>query len=375
MPHMNQHTRFAGSAMIIAIIFSILIIGSLLTTGCGGWNGGKIQRDQDIRITKLDPDGVMEWTTLIDTGNYDFGLDFTQTPDGGFMVIGGTAKLACQNFPQAPEIPQLTRLSATGETLWQRDYPIHIAEVIPNRDGNLSAISDPGKIIQLDPDGKIINEYDPGINKKPTGIWVNNNSFSGLKEGYYLFPGLVIVRVNSSDSFSWVQMNGSIIGNIFSIVEIPETKGYLALVNDNNGAKILRLDIDGNILGVEPVGLFSETPKPVIYHTSEGFSVVLDEFGSFKGYLLDRQGAVRNNISIITRDAAIPLNEGGFISFSKTDPGDRITKTIYNPDGTIASKKTSNCPIEGCPILYGDIIPTSDGGYAIMSLIKKEREC
>jgi len=371
---MNQHTRFGGSTILIAIIFSILVIGSLLTAGCGGWNGGRIQRDQDIRITKLDPDGVMEWTTLIDTGNYDFGLDFTQTPDGGIVVIGGTTKLACQNFPQAPEIPRLTRLSVTGETLWTREYPVHIVEVIPNRDGNISAISDTGMILQLDTTGTVIQEYDPGISRNPTGIWEYNYSYTGFVEGNYLLRGSVI-KVNNYQNFSWVRMNGTTINRIFSIIEIPDSKGYLLLVIDETGAEILRSDTGGNILGAEPVPLFSNTPRPVFYQTSEGFAIVLDQFGLFRGYQLDRAGMLKNNITFSSRDAIVPSDDGGFIDIGIADPGDRVTKTNYYSNGTIATEKTSRCSAKGCPILYGDIIQTSDGGYAIMSPIQKEKDC
>jgi len=356
-------------------ILILVLVATVLSAGCGGWNGGRYVRDQDVRITKLNSDGVMEWTNVIDSGNYDFGLDFTQTPDGGFVVVGGTTKLACLNYPAAPDTPRLTKMSATGEALWTRDYPVHIVEVIPNRGGSISAVSDAGTILQLDSNGSVINEYDPEISLSASGIWKYNRSFAGLEDGVYLFPGPAIVRVNNPENLSWLKINRSAIDRIVSVAEISNTGGYLALVNDNAGAEILQLDSDGNVILANPVSLFYYTPKPKIYSTIHGFSIVLDIFGSFRGYVFDQNGTMTNNISISTRDAVIPSEDGGFTSIGITDPGDRITKVKYMPDGMIASENTTLCSAKGCPKLYGDIIHTSDGGYAIMSTVEKQTRC
>lgn len=81
------------------------------------------------------------------------------------------------------------------------------------------------------------------------------------------------------------------------------------------------------------------------------------------------------NATINMGNKVIPSEDGGFINIANIDPGDLTKVTKLNPDGTIAWEKTSKCSDKGCPKLFDEIIRTSDGGYAFMSTVEKQREC
>lgn len=127
----------------VAVALCVVITALLLVAGCVGWLGGKYIRDQDVEIIKLNPNGLIVWKKVIDTGNYDHALDFKETADGGFVIVGGKTQTRCDGWPRNsyPAVSTMTRLSRTGEILWEREYSSKIVSVIQYDDGSFSAMS------------------------------------------------------------------------------------------------------------------------------------------------------------------------------------------------------------------------------------------
>jgi hypothetical protein len=367
--------------MRAAVALVLVMVAVLLAAGCGGWNGGRYERDQDILITKMNPEGVIVWTKMIDTGKYDFAMDFTQTSDGGFVIVGGTTKMACLNYPQAPETPSLTRLSNTGEILWERDFSTQIMTVMQNADGSFSVISNRGIILQLDSNGTILDEQSPKIRQELNGEWVHFNTFTGMKDGGYLLAGQSIVKVDPEGNLSWQQSDNLTLKRAFSIAELNDAQGYLVLVFDDKGAEVLHLDQNGSIIRANVINTFDFHPKPDIHQTSDGYSLVLHAYNPpFMAYHFDRNGILKdnvtlNNVTIDMGNTVLPSDDGGFIDIANIEPGDLTKVTKLNPNGTISWTKTSKCSDKKCPTLYGDVMRTSDGGFAIMSAIEKQHTC
>jgi hypothetical protein len=367
-----------------AVTLVLVMVAVLLAAGCIGWLGGKYNHDQNVLITKMNPEGIVVWTKLIDTGKYDYALDFIETSDGGFIVVGGTSRIVCGNFnPPSPETPRLTRLSSSGDILWERDYDMRINAVIQNRDGSFAAVSDRGVILDLDPNGTVVNERIPGIHREGNNEWEYINTFTGLKDGGYLLAGQTIGKIDPLGNISWQQSDNQSIDTAFSIAEMKDKQGYLVLVfyyegAEVPGAEVLHLDLDGSIIRANHISGFGYPPKPSIHQTSEGFSIVLNK--PFMAYHFDRNGILTdnvtlNNVTIDMGNIVVPSEDGGFSDIANIGPGDLTKVTKLNPDGTIAWVKTSKCSEKGCPKLFGDILTTQDGGYAMMSPIEKQNAC
>jgi hypothetical protein len=46
--------------------------------------------NHDIVVLKLAPDGVLEWTRVVDRGSDNEGKDLVELPDGGYAIAGQT---------------------------------------------------------------------------------------------------------------------------------------------------------------------------------------------------------------------------------------------------------------------------------------------
>jgi hypothetical protein len=366
----------------IAVALMLVIVAVLLVAGCAGWTGGKYIHDQNILITKLNPDGIIVWTKLIDTGKYDYAQDFIQTSDGGFIVVGGTASIVCDGYPPASSyISHLTRLSGTGDVLWERDYSTRTSAAIQNRDGSISAVSDSGNFLPLDSNGTILKEFNPGISQYPKGRWEHNTSFVGLKDGTYLILGNTIIKSDLQGNLSWQRLNATF-GKIFTIAEMKNQQGYLVVVY---GA-ILHLDQNGSIVSTVPMNNFDQSLNPVIQETNIGYTILSINTtcpescdGNYIAIHLDNEGKKIDNVPLSdTRNIVILLmKDGSFVSYGIASAGSTVKETGLNSNGSVSWERINKCRGSGCPKYLGGgpSIATADGGFAMMERIGILQEC
>jgi len=321
-----------------------LIVAVLLVAGCVGWLGGTYKQDQNVLITKLNPEGLTVWTRLIDTGKYDYALDFIETTDGGFIVVGGMSRIVCGYFhPPSPDTPRLTRLSSTGKVLWERDYDKRINAVVQNRDGSFSAVTDHGVILDLDANGVVKNEHNPEIRRIGSDEWERIDTFAALKNGGFLLAGQTIAKIDQKGNLSWQLLNETTFHNAFSIAEMKNQRGYLVLIySESRGHAIIQLDLNGSIVRTTPSGNFDENSKPVIQQTDDGYSILSKNIWSPEYSSYSDQNCVAVHLD----------NEG---------------KKINITNLTDAVSVRTACD--------GRSIATSDGGYAVMSPIEKQYPC
>jgi hypothetical protein len=102
-----------------------IIAGFTNSFGAGG---------NDVYLIKTLVDGTMEWTKTFGGSSTDEGYDVKQTPDGGYVVVGGTS-----SFGNLTTNVYVIRTDANGDTLWTGVY------------GDIGF--DRGYSVQLTPDG------------------------------------------------------------------------------------------------------------------------------------------------------------------------------------------------------------------------------
>jgi hypothetical protein len=371
----------------------LLMIVMLLMAGCVGWLGGSYIRDQDVLITKLNPDGLTEWKTLIDTADYDHALDFIQTSDGGFVIIGGKTQLRCNGWPRNsdPSISTMTRISNTGDILWVRNYSSKIISVIQNKDESFSAISEYGTIVQMSSDGTVVNEIHPDIRNNGIEDRERIDTFTALENGGFLLAGETLVKIDPTGNVSWQQLNDTILSRTYAVTEMKNQQGYLTVIRGEEplGPSALELDQNGSIVRTIRMENFAEFPLPIIQQTDSGYTILsinafCPEHSSscdqiYGAIHLDNSGNKIDSVNLTGADSVtvLPSGDGSFTSYAVISPGTIVKKTKFNRNGSITGEQTSQCSgNSACLSLFGDApLRTSDGGFAIMRRIEKQQSC
>ena len=102
-----------------AVALMIMMVAVLLAAGCDA----PPKENQDLHLVKLNHDGSVAWTKVIDSGKDDEMTDIIQTSDGGYILAGGYSK--CNDTDQFPSIPVLTRLFPDGKIQWVQEYSMN----------------------------------------------------------------------------------------------------------------------------------------------------------------------------------------------------------------------------------------------------------
>ena len=71
----------------------------------------------DVWLIKTDPQGTPRWTRTFGGADYDWGYSATQTPDGGYIIVGAT-----ESFGGEHPNYYLIRTDTNGDTVWTRTF-------------------------------------------------------------------------------------------------------------------------------------------------------------------------------------------------------------------------------------------------------------
>jgi hypothetical protein len=230
------------------------------------------KENQDLQLVKLNQDGSVAWTEIIDSGKDDEMTDIIQTSDGGYIIAGGYS--GCNNSGQLPETPVLTRLSSDGKIQWVREYGLNglimealgppelIVRVFQTTDGIL-IISDYGMIQQLDNKGNL--QWKRTIPEKQD-LQLNIRSTIRTEDGGYLlagsgtpyYPGdylemnasMMLTKLDTSANQSWTRIYDTTnLTGVDSITSLENNRGFVGHAYPLSDVPLVLFDANGTILG------------------------------------------------------------------------------------------------------------------------------
>jgi len=213
-------------------------------------------------LIKVNTSGGVQWSRSFGGTQYDYGGDFVQTSDGGYLMAGFTNSFGAGNFARS----YLVKTDTSGVPLWTKTYSCP--------DCNLSSHS-----IMQTADSNFI---------------LHANNFTGPHSGTSYF-----LKLNSSGDTIWTRTHGT----------ISNTAGFSSLASD--GGIVLA--------GTASVGIYSVTPY-LIKADSSGHTFCYEEHTPFTIYIdtsiLQTQATPS---SIISPTITIPLTIETTVNYIETD--------------------------------------------------------
>jgi hypothetical protein len=385
------------------LVLCFVIAGLLFTAGCIGCmflpcyeSGGR--PDNDIVIVKLTPAATVEWSKVIDSGMNDRASQIIQTPDNNFVIYYD----AGIGESRGPPFVGLIKIANGNEIAWK----IPILEkgcgnrMIIGRNGDLIAYGGQN-ICRINADGRVVWNRTTNFNgyiqslleTSDSGYFVGGGKSDWYEYGYsivYDEHGNITPQLSEQEKrekgipitqtvVARLDTNGSVVWQTFlgekdckdpawKLIDLDNNQGYVVRA----GEKIIRLDKDGKYSGVIWVDDLPEFDKesPRGQNLTQNLAYPTDYvFYNSRGEAVAKQ--TLKNISTF----AVRTNEGGYLAagFSgrfgllqgvmerAKDGNLHVVK--LKPDGS----KDWDIAVNGVLVNnVGQIIQTSDGGYALL---------
>ena len=255
----------------------------------------------DIEITRIDGRGNILWHRLLGGTAIDEAMGVRQMPDGGFIVLGE----AGTGSPGFSEL-YLCKISSTGAMIWQKTYGGTSTDrgysleatpdggfIVAGGSGSLPRLEDYW-VIKFNANGDIQWQKIYGGSSADRNFQIKRTSDGGyVVVGYsYSYGGgidgsLWIVKLGINGDLQW--QRSYVIGRFFprGIAQTPDG-GYAVLVySDDLGAGavdilILKLNADGTVAWARTYGGTKDDVPGSIVVTSDGgilFSGMTQSFG------------------------------------------------------------------------------------------------
>jgi hypothetical protein len=366
------------------IFFFILVLG-IFAAGCVGPD--YVQKT-DIVVVKLSPDGNVEWSKILDSGDTrDEASSVFEGKDGG-IFIGGAGWRGR---------PWLIKISESGEMLWDKTfaygYSDYVYTINQTRDDGIIIATLGGEVFLL--------------TQKGNTVWNESVGFQDIHiieptpEGNFIIAGEALAKLDKYGNITGSQAFPNFT-KVYPVIEMNDRKGYLVhaySTQKNNYA--LRLDRNGTIRTTTPLDtlpnstkgcttpsgecyfmIYEDRAPPIVYFNQE-YNQTMTRIGKLTPSVIffDREGAVTgkhllNNASPIVTGT----QDGGYFSAGFGSRGQYVDFVLgsvpegtgmavkLNPDGTIAwEKHISNVRLSAVK----SVIQTSDGGYVVAGDIEK----
>ena len=271
-------------------------VSSIIQTKEGGFaaagstDGGHLR--EDIWVLKLKSDGTEVWKKIYGRASRDFCQSFSQTSDGGYILLGRTITYSNYDF-------WVLKLNVDGTIAWQKTYgantnasPSSIQQTtdggyIMSGSNHLSegAGSSDIWISKLSPDGTIDwqknyggTSYDRASSVQETsdGGFIVAGSTNSFGAGYY--DGLIL-KLNSDGTIEWQKTYGQASYDNFTSVHQASDGGYVvagsteSFGSGGNDAWVLKLNTDGTVVWQKTYGGTSADVVRSIQQTSVGYVV------------------------------------------------------------------------------------------------------
>jgi gliding motility-associated-like protein len=256
---------------------------------------------EDILVTKLNGNGAVQWSRVLGGSSEDRAIDLQEASDGSIMVVGNTYSNdgdLTSNHGQSDI--WIVRLSAQGNTIWQRSYGGSgnevLGQVLETADGGFlvhsSTESGDGDVVGFhagngfdnwlfkinaagdmqwsralggsghDGGGQILQTADGGI--------LVNFSFTGSSDGdvtnHHGEGDCLLVKLNSTGSVQWSRaIGGSLAESSSDVVEVSNgdimligttasSDGDISLMHGASDVLLARLNSSGALLWARTYG-------------------------------------------------------------------------------------------------------------------------
>ncbi|MEN6517636.1 MAG: hypothetical protein ABFC38_05520 [Methanospirillum sp.] len=401
-------------------ILTMLVLLLVVSAGCIG--GPDSVADRDIVVLKLNADGVAQWTKTIDTGEDDGAEDLVEFPGGGFAI-------AAQNGsdPRHPARPRFIRLSPDGTVQWDRFVTegSYIARaVVPVGNGGTAVLTGNGTVVRFDDAGRIVWTRATGVSEAQALLRLADGGLvAGGRVTYYTNTNITIppvpgasalpdparfvageegmaARLSADGGIVWERRyGGSGLEQAQSLVESPDDAGVLLvgvgeranatpdtpflalrLAPDGTPQTVVQLGIGGPRTAAVPSGGRAEPAGYRVLYWNDRSTPNLTQ-GSVTDAFLDRDGSVLECLDLnaslaVARTAdggyvsvGIPFGEGAGYSDFGWAPTSAFHTLRFDSRGALAWNRA--LPV-GLISQVRKIVPTADGGYAVLALRTNE---
>lgn len=242
------------------------------------------------------------WTRTYGGADWDFGFCVRQTPDGGYIICGGT-----DSFADGAENLYLVRTDANGDTLWTRHYgpegeywECYGYTIQPTSDGNYIAV---GHIygdlwlLKLTPNGDTLWTQRLGGEDEEYGYSVAETSDGGyVAVGYTATysaeytDDVFLVKTDTAGSFWWRANYGGSDNDGGICVKETSDGGYVIVgytgsfdhgEDDWSDIWLLKTDNTGDTLWTKTYGGMDEDFGGHVLESADGGYVVIGYTCSF----------------------------------------------------------------------------------------------
>ena len=411
----------AESRLWSLAILAMLVLVLAVSAGCIG--GPDSVADRDIVVLKLNADGAPQWTRTIDTGQDDGAEDLVELPDDGFAI-------AAQNGsdPRYPARPRFIRLSPDGTIQWDRfvtEGSDIVRAVVPAGDGGTAVLTGSGTIVRFDDTGRIVWARATGVSEAQALLRLADGGLvAGGRVTYYTSTNITIppvpgasalpdtarfiageegvaARLSAAGGIVWERRYGENgLGGVLSLAEGPDRTGLLlagdgAPPNASLSTPLLALPLAfdgapgsatelGTAAFVAPSGIRTDPGGYRILYISGTPTTGISYRQEVVDALLDRDGRALERRSLNASIAVTWTADGGYFSVG-------IPLGVGEPGyGTMTRERTSASTFHALRFdsrgalvwdralptgLFSQVkkvVPTSDGGYAVLALRTNE---
>jgi len=313
-----NHFNMEKMTPLHTILAFLLLSALLLATGCVGSDA---KMEQDIHLIKLNQDGSVAWTKVIDTGKDDEVNDIIQTSDGGYLIAGGYSVPLCNENTHNPTTVTLTRISPEGTILWEQNStrtgkvmptidPEKIIAVFQEPDYGFLMISPSGLIQHVDNNGNIL--WSRSISDS-RALQLKFNSVIRSRDNGYLLAGTAVCR-DRKDEKNYTMM--------VTRLDHDANQSWMKIYYDSRKPQIFSLIELGNNSGI--VGSLKQSDELVLF----------DNNGTIVGYPTENMSGAGDLYKI----QVVP---DGFVAYKENQKsGNLVEELHFNNDGKTTGRRT-----------------------------------
>jgi hypothetical protein len=354
-PESRNRSFFAA----IALMF--VLVALLLAAGC---SGDCPQVLHTATLTKLDSNGNITWTKVLDTGISNRISCLVPTSDGGFITAGSVA--TTHSYCTLNNQARLIRFTSTGEILWDRVFTNgerDIKEIIRMQDGGFAALIDGSEIYRLDSDGRTVWNRSTGY----VSLYGIRSVITKSSDGGLVVAGPVFIKYDREGNILWKRSNSNEnTRDIFSIIELKGTRGYFVFSRENMGEiHKMEFDVEGKFINSSVITPESDLMGHYVFVVPDGYQLLYsNEKQGLMMMYLDPEGVMINKLKINVSYPTSLTSDLGYFFVDKM--GNRVQAVKLNSNGTPSWNNTiPQANLRNLIIMQ--VIQTNDGGFVIAS--------